>query len=747
MAKYGVVWLIGALFAQIALSQSTVATGAPAGREDGDTFKRVFQDPWQDHAATDVVADALALTRAFTADELQQFKAHTTGRKHLFMPNPGAPRHGVSKAMHVTATDAVYFDLAATSLSIEGASVPVSNNHGWTSVAVRLHRDEAEVCTADGCVYVPKAGDDVKIDPHGGWISNVQSYTDGRWSLEALDARPIAGPLGARISVVEWERLSQGLLHDALLLADALGICRVHQIPDCLELEEVAPRISQHVLTTVSRWPSWRSYDPGFDPETLASASELDAWDRGNWANGYLPAAFAIHSTLIRSRNAHADQWDQYGHAWRKLARAFVDPESFPTPRHWVQRSTNHAAIIYGNMIAATLLQDRCEITPYSQRLIEDFRQIATDSFRSGVYNESMTYGEIFVLESVLGARVLAACENKPLLSVLPDYYGGNLTAFAEVTGLSATPDGRRWFDYGDTGPYQWRADTAALLGAFAAAWDGIETTPAHYPSLRAIFERIPRAEPSNDEQCHILEDAGLAIAHIETDAGVAQFAAMSMPLHLTHNKDFDLGSYTVALDGQMYVGSLAGDRQLTRSGPGHSTAWIEPTDQPCLSGVGHCAGRSANGSILRLGDRCSLKARSNDFRQHHRVFDIAHRKGAAIFTIIDTVALEQDQKLVENLVLRQPVAGAVDGLERRDIETRVTRDVDATAADAVRTRTLAVEVRGKLLFGRQFVIGDPACTASTKPMLDPRGAQLVIRDECGVPVSALPLTEAIRRL
>ena len=49
--------------------------------------------------------------------------------------------------------------------------------------------------------------------------------------------------------------------------------------------------------------------------------------------------------------------------------------------------------------------------------------------------------------------------------------------------------------------------------------WNSIASRAAGYPSLQALFERLPRAEPRAASECTILEEAGITIAQAATDA------------------------------------------------------------------------------------------------------------------------------------------------------------------------------------------------------------------------------------
>ncbi len=611
------------------------------------------------------------------------------------MPSPGKPRYGSREALFVPESQAIYLEMSPLGggsltineeyvfpLSVEHLSGYVSPQSPWVSVNVFALDGDTHLCFSVSCTKIGK-GEHVSLRWSAeGYAANVQRYSGSKWHAVPLSQlEQIKGPLGEVSSVVSWELQSQHRFASLLLVAEAVGICgfdeRIRHDDACRSIISRASTVARETVQTLHSWPSWRPYNAILDWGELQRSDDLADWDRGNWANGFLPAAYATALLLARAYGMPLQAEDPEL-KFQEQALGPILSERYPSTTHWIRRSTNHAAIILGNLIGAELMISGCESTSEGKKLRDVFDGLLDASFDEGVYLESLSYGEVFLAESTFGAWVTARCERIDLQEGLERYFGHVLREFSTISRKLTSSSGRRWLHYGDSSDYLWREDMRNLMALYQADWMSLPVREALYPGI-ALKTGGSDAEESGDPTeftCEVLGDSGLALAESWVDQTPVAFGLTSMPYHRTHNRDWDLGALTVRVGDGPVIGELRQvPRSLSRSARSHTVTWIEPNRNPgCTMGPGGCRGRAVDGALQMASKgehSCRLFARSNFPRQLSRWLDVSATDDAVLGTLVDVARLSDGERMVANFVRDSTVVELKPVLASDQLEVR----------------------------------------------------------------------------
>ncbi|WP_412699277.1 hypothetical protein [Lysobacter zhanggongensis] len=682
----------------------------------------------KDAVARGALNEALANIDDFYGRSRVDYHGHTTRLDWLVMPNPGRKArayeslkfHSASRAyMEIGVPEAASGSVAAVyldglkvadlvqrageglSLKFTGekiASIDASKSASrvW-SMEISRGQDGIEFCLSETCRKLSSGPQSVEVISHDSevYLANPQ-HREGRLELKEPGSRfeSIAAPRG----VLAWEGLSKRLYHISISFMGAYAACASDSAADpvgCSRLRSEAPRVAASMLDDILKWSNWRTFDESLvNPSVSAGVAD---WDKGNWANGYMPfaaAAFAFVSDNWQSgRNAIAVR--------KKFEDVFYpyieDPIYHANVAHWVRRSNNHGAIVIGNAYAAELLSSNCQESALSNNLLSSCRTVANGSFVDGVYVESFSYMQVFVMESLAAVAMRQRCFGETFEVAFSELYGkGQLENMAEVVPFVTGPAGEMLLPFGDCCGLGWRRDMLAVLATENAAVTPILEAGTKLAGGSASLLQLADLNP-NRRQAPVStgtlscfsSDLGLAAADVETAFGRIQVGLSSTRAHLTHNKDWDLGAIYLALDGHPLVGErIDGEARRVRSALRHSGAWTDQLQSQlpgCFSSeAGACEPRKVNGALLlaEADDRsCSASVAlsgSDRSRRNWRVRSHETPDAEVIVEVEDYVDLTSGTSVIHaNLEIDGSVTLVGDEIRLMRDGVRVTLSID----------------------------------------------------------------------
>ncbi|MDH5822986.1 hypothetical protein QFW77_08285 [Luteimonas sp. RD2P54] len=717
----------------------------------------------QSHSQRDeIIANASDAIRAYDSEDLQSFHGHYSSLRYLAMPSPGIAMPAFER-LSADLKDFFYVEFNVPSQTPEkilldvvvdgdlvghvrgGNDIQISFVNSWkwanitaprrrpeqglASLRVARARGHLRLCLNQRCVTSDEAGNFPKeIALHSrtpeAHLFNLQMIdSSGRrdW-MESNGSLTREAPAPRR--VLAWERMSKTIYHTALNLYAGFILCaqeRSTTPDDCATIRKRAPAVAGAMALQLAQWPNWRTYDATAPAGSLPLNTGFSAWDKGNWANGYLPYAVMLLAHLADGAN-----WGETSEAvlpaYRILGEQYLRNELFhERAGHWIKRSNNHGGIILGNGYAAQLLANQCREDELAADLRASFRKVAEGSFLNGVYAESFTYLQVFVLESFPAVFTRQQCFGETFPAAFSQLYGDvSLSEIAAASHFLTTPDGGALVPFGDCcGTSVWRKDSLEVLSrAYPALHDsvekglyGMEGNPAFVflSSDGAATEVGSDSHP--DAGTHLSSGSalecfhsglGIAAGRVDTGMGLLQSAISSTRLHFTHNKDWDLGSVYLALDGDVIIGErLDGDPGRHRQATRHSTAWIERVvDQypGCFSdSTEDCPSRTINGEIQNQAGTegtCSARARLNSGSNSFREWKLqTSPEGIARVRIADFIDTRNDgQVLFAHFELPGDVSRVEDGQTLRIVRDRWQADIQINGYQIARMQPKQTE-------------------------------------------------------
>jgi hypothetical protein len=542
---------------------------------------------------------------------------------------------------------------------------------GLASVTIERTAAGLRICLNQACSIVGAKHEPASISAHAASaniaIFNAQAIDSaGDYSRFTAETTVVqVGPAPRR--VLAWERMAKTLYHTALNLYAGYDVCRQWQYfdyPGCDAIHQRAPVVAASMARQLGQWQNWRTFDATLPSGSLATDPDFGAWDKGNWANGYLPYAVVLLAYLADDASWGATL-DAVLPAFERLGADYLRSDIFDERAgHWIKRSNNHGGIVLGNGYAALLLANRCEENELAATLRESFRKVAEGSFEQGVYAESFTYLQVFVMESLAAVFTRQQCFGESFPVAFSQMYGSvDLAEIAAASAFLTTPRGKLLVPFGDCcGSSAWRRDSLEVLGQSMPQLQRLvakelyteEGSPAilHLSSDAPMSAResYPDPAPSPTLEC-FRSDLGIAAARLPTKFGLLQSAVSSTRRHLTHNKDWDLGSIYLSLDGVTIIGERTdGNPSRLPQAVRHSTAWssgISAQHPGCFSdSMEQCPSRRINGQIFHYASTptsCSARARVNagtgSFRSWQMDTDDSGHPRVKLTDFIDTQA------------------------------------------------------------------------------------------------------------
>lgn len=742
-----------------------------------------------------IVNSVLQTIDDYDAGDLRGFHGHYTSLRHLVMPNPGLQMATYDEITH-SGNGFIYVEFnipespdqqllvlelsSGDSFTVSVSDGIVLSRDGSNGVVLSAPRrtpeqslasfqailgTDSQLCLNQQCTRLSSESSlentTLHIRPTTESVSlfNPQAKdSEGRHQAFSDASTYLPGPAPRR--VLSWERLAKMLYHTAITFDAAQRLCEApptERREECDIINRRVPEIAKSMALQLADWQNWRTFDARETTESLADNPDFSTWDKGNWANGYLP-----YTTLLLARIADGGisgpTFEEVLPSYHRLGEAYLRNELFhERAGHWIRRSNNHGAIILGNGYAAHLLANNCKEDELAASLRNSFRRVAEGSFHDGVYIESFTYLQVFMMESLPAVYTRQQCFGESFETAFSRLYGDvQLREVAEASHFLTLPDGSLLAPFGDCcGNSSWREDSLLVLGrAFQPmsllANQGLHSMEGN-PAMVYLSNDAPgpAAGPASKEnwagfgedspvQSHSLacmrSELGLIAARAETGFGPVQSAVLSTRLHLTHNRDWDLGAVYLAVGNELLMGErMDGDPAQLLYGFRHSTAWtagLESQHPGCFEMPGgDCGRRSINGEIFASEFQhsiCEADVRLNGSRSGYRHWSVEETAaGEMIIRIKDFFDPQVDGSFLkahfelpgDALVEREGDIAIrvnrdnwqaelrVDGYKTTHIGPRVTSAGTYTSLDLVSPVVLPEEHQGGAVYAGSLVV------------------------------------------
>ncbi|MCI5040354.1 MAG: hypothetical protein MRY81_11810 [Donghicola eburneus] len=349
---------------------------------------------------------------------------------------------------------------------------------------------------------------------------------------------------------LEWEGKARLIYHAALLYRVCLDMGFDHP-----KLEEFA----QHARTALYSWTHWRPQsDQGFD--------------RNNWANGYLPGAWALLGGDTETFHARGTHYIK----------------QIPGSRHWVQRSTNHGIVILATYLtgAHALRQE-----PVGKELLHGVLQ---ETLSDGCYPEGINYLGFILSELVPYLHVTwdgKGSLKEHILKSVPSLAGAG-----EMYRWSAGNHGRLRATFGDVAELKLYRN--ALHFADSLSDRGDLQHALRCENQRNDWRLAPLVAGLSGGGDSVLQED--EIFHNHVAVGRTKDWALWITgsrLHKTHNAAHDCGSFFFERD-DLFVGEKPG-REAWR----HNVPLLrDAPDYPDCAGPTPFRKRWRHGSIRKIG-------------------------------------------------------------------------------------------------------------------------------------------------
>jgi hypothetical protein len=618
-------------------------------------FSELFVDPLMDESSASdedwsrLFLRAESLTASYVSGRPRAYKNILVPIGAPTMPAPGKPRElwdlasGYEIDVSNTVTE-LSFDLipetpdasviltvgeielelnSTNQLSANG--LPVGDLSPMYKRQIQFRFDRGLFCVDQVCLEANTGPVNVGIAPTDQfYLSNIQHYEGDRFVLEKPVAAIASSTISLAADIVAWERLSQALADDLRNLYVASLLCDSRrdflEIFTCFDLQAAAIGAAQGLIARASQWPEWRAYDPRKSEVERQRDLDWATWDRGNWANGYMPLAVATAGSYLEEMGVPVDK--SVPEVVNEKGLNYLFSAGYPEIAHWLRRSTNHGQLILGGAWAAGLIANKCAETEISESLGNQYSALLSIALADGGYRESPSYLEVFTLGGLSGPLVAAACDGQPFIS----FFGNLLPApgsFGSFVDAVTDNGGNLTASYGDLPEgFTWREDMQYLAASYRpqrlssvmrarkAAGDSIQYI---YQVLR-LQTNAAEFKEASEPGCHYFGESGVGIAHLGEGAHESTISLLGMPLHLTHNKGYDIGSITVSRSGSPVLVEAQSHGNAPRA---HNAVGIVPASAPggdAWCGSDLCGGRSINGALDRhqVPFGCAFVARAD---------------------------------------------------------------------------------------------------------------------------------------
>lgn len=336
-------------------------------------------------------------------------------------------------------------------------------------------------------------------------------YRESLKYIQGIDFTiPEKGFPTSKNNILHWEKFSRRLYHAALMIK----ICKESGL-DSKQFQT----FSQNTLALLRSLEHWR-------PE-----GNEGYFDKNNWANGYLPGAWALLDGDICTFHEKGTNYI------KKL----------PSAHHWLKRSTNHGIVILATyLVGAQYLK---------QELIglELLREIIKESLSDGCYPEGLSYLS-FILSELAPLANITWDKDKDWHSHIQDFLPGLEGAKTHIrlaAGLTGIP--RATFGDGKPGKLYFNG----VLFADSLSDEGSLDTV-----LSQQLRSDERLSPLVNELPHVAKAAStekifkMNFATARTERWMLWINGSRV--HLTHNAQHDTGSFYFERD-DLFVGEGEG--------------------------------------------------------------------------------------------------------------------------------------------------------------------------------------------
>jgi hypothetical protein len=497
------------------------------------------------------------------------------------------------------------------------------------------------------------------------WLSGVQRRAllqgwDGDWRFDRLDISMSAGSLavvgeqkwtstaaqykfpeinagdGAVLLksspywVREWEERARKLWHMSIALRVSVDALAATGLRSGDALPAHILELSQLIVSAIHQFSHWR-------PAAGLAADQGD-WERGNWASGFIPGAFGLCVALLKDYDAlHLPEANlvqsgaDKGLIW--LLRASKDTfttQEFPSPAHWLRRSTNHGIVVLASALVGLEELSRSlnvsELTDDLACVREDFWQLLNSSFLDGLYLEGVRYAQ-FSLQEAIAYIVYSYAKSGVAWE---DYYKGQFPELARVkAGLDAAiypGSDVPMVNWGDCPILPWKHSVLNFLDAI----EGGASLTAQIENLghRAVLQGevddeilktepltlptrlLPRAKLECTKGAQRVSSFGAGIGAVQAPTAAAyndwRLYVVATQVHLTHNRDHDCGSFFWAADGKLLVGEAAGRAAYNHSSIALYDSLLHHPEDPYS-----CYGGEKDGSLIDRAHGATLAVKA----------------------------------------------------------------------------------------------------------------------------------------
>lgn len=471
-------------------------------------------------------------------------------------------------------------------------------------------------------------------------IASVQCWSDkasNYWSALDIGGARVADLKSSPYWVREWEEKSRKLWHISI----ALRVCadyllknkKYHNSSDPLAAYVIC--LAELIFTALSHFSHWR-------PSSSVSAKKGE-WERGNWASGFLCGAFGLSAGILhdlnllkKSKRNISEIIIKRGGAW--LVRDSSTPYTnvdFPPVAHWIRRSTNHGIVILSSALVG--LEEVCRISKDNHlqdsiyKIRSDFWELINKSFKDGVYLEGVRYAQFSLQEaityiiyshrkSVLAWNVFIE-ENFPVAPLVKGF----------ICAASYPGSNVPYVSWGDCPILPWKSSVIHFLDSIERQENDeklhlkvfhrlgniklhpkesneiLKTEPLTLPTK--LLPKSQKTTNSKIDQAEIWSNSIGVINKRKNSFGYADWKlyVISTPVHLTHNKDHDIGSFYWAVNGELCVGEIAGRAAHAHSSVAVKGSMLENDINPysCYGGEAEkkLLDRNYHGTVESVGD------------------------------------------------------------------------------------------------------------------------------------------------
>ena len=481
----------------------------------------------------------------------------------------------------------------------------------------------------------------ISLNLHQGQVGIIQYQYIGEklskfidYSHKSSETQPICQT--SPIFVRKWENGARCTYNLAI---GAMILYQISQYQKDRAASNKLEKIMKQMLEALSAWPYWRPSN-SLDPE-------LSDWERGNWSNGFLPGAYGIllttlEKTLLPEKHLQAQQTlMEKGLNWLVSYKENSDKtlskyrnRMFPSPQHWIKRSTNHGLVILATAWIGSFLALGAKESLVDD-MLKDYWEVFNESFSEGLYLEGIWYAEFVLLESLLLFWIQARTQNKSIGEYLSKSVPC-LKAVKEFFQRSSNQSGLKVATFGDCYRFPWInaviylleniQDDSSLKKCLVNTHRLDQFSISNHACPHAPFA-VLLAEQNSD--CSNRDESELlpVSTQIYSKANVAHVIAGNNPnqitelwlfgstLHLTHNKSYDLCSFILTYKEEIILDRQEANRQETndhnlglRPGYIHNTVGLkgiacesDADDFNCMGGVNEKGGfipRNISGRI-----------------------------------------------------------------------------------------------------------------------------------------------------